>query len=95
VHIEQCEPILEGLKSETAEDEHDAEGSKAAFGEIVGVVFDVRIDCNSYSRNDARHQTHANRKGPGVIHMMDKGATKEGRSDVAERAENRSLKLAA
>jgi len=49
-HIEQYQPILQRLESKTAEDESNAECSKPAFGKVVSVVLDVRINCYPQNR---------------------------------------------
>lgn len=94
-HIKQGKPVLQGLQSKSAKDESDAECPQPAFGKVVRVVFDARIERDSDGRDDAGDQTHANRKRPGVIQVMDEGATSKGRSNIADRTDHSSLKLAA
>src|SRR6266571_45641 len=69
--------------------------SKPSLREIVGVVvvFDVRIHRHSHAGDNACHQPHANRKRPGVVHVMDEGATDQGRDHVADRTDHSSPKL--
>ncbi len=55
VDIEQLQPILKGLQSKTAKDESDAEYSEPPLREVVGIVFDVRIDRRPNAGNDADH----------------------------------------
>src|SRR5215469_2060639 len=94
-YVEQREPILQRLQSESAKDEPDAECSQPPFGKIFCEVFNIRNEGNSNTRDDARHQTHANRKPPGMLQVMDKGAADQCRRDVANRAADRPPELAA
>src|SRR5258708_6648919 len=91
--MEKGEPILQGLQGKTAKDESNAECAKASLREIVGVVFDVRIERRSHAGDDAYHQPHANRKRPGVVHVMDEGAADKGRDHVSDSTDHRSPKL--
>src|SRR6266571_1993750 len=84
---------IEGIAGKTAKNESNAEDPKPSLWEIVGVVFDVRIDRHSHARDNAYHQPHANRKRPGVVHVMDEGATDQGRDHVAESTDHSSPKL--
>src|SRR5258708_30551380 len=91
--MEKGEPILQGLQGKTAKDESNAECAKAWVREIVGVVLDVRIERRSHAGDDAYHQPHANRKSPGVVHVMDEGAADKGRDHVSGGTYDRSPKL--
>ena len=91
--IKKRQPILEGLQYETAEDKANAERAQPSLWKAVSLVFDVRIDGRANPRNDACYQAHPNGKGPGVIDVMDKGATDKSTSDVADSADHRSPKL--
>src|ERR1700683_1545078 len=62
VYTKYGQPILKGLQCETAEDKPDAERAEASLGKIVSIVFDVRIDRRTNTRDDACHQAHPNRK---------------------------------
>ena len=74
-----------------AKHESDAKGSKPSLWKAVSVILDVGIHRPSNAGDKARHQSHANRKRPGVVHVMDEGATDERRGDVADRTDHRSL----
>src|SRR2546426_2883702 len=76
-----------------SKDESNAEYPKPSLREVVGVVFDVRIDRRSHAGDNACHQPHANRKRPGVVHVMDEGATDKGRDHVAYSTDHSSPKL--
>src|SRR5215472_11944997 len=84
-YVEQREPILQRLQSESAKDEPDSESSQPTFRKVVCEVFNIRIEGNANTRDDARYQTHVNRKRPGMlqvpgtIYEMYKGATAKGR----------------
>ena len=93
VHVEQSQPILDGLQREAAEDESDAEDAEPTFGKVVRVVFDIRNDRLSHTRDNARHQTHPDGKGPRVIHVMDEVATDECHSKIAKGADDSRPKL--
>ena len=84
---------MKGLQGKTAKDEANAEYSEPSLREIVGVVFDVRIDRHSDAGDNARHQPYANGKRPGVIHVMDEGAADQGGDHVADRTDHGSPKL--
>src|SRR5436853_1755583 len=85
--------MLKGLQGKTAKDERNAEYPKPSLRKIVGVVFDVRIDRHSHAGDKACYQSHANRKRPGVVHVMDEGTTDQGRDHVADRTDHSSPKL--
>ena len=93
-HIKQCQPILKGLQSKAAKDESDAEHSKPALGKVVSIIFDVGIDRCPNAGDDSCHQSHADRKRPRVIHVMNERATDQGRDNVADGTDDRSPKLA-
>ncbi len=68
------QPVLQGLHGKSAEHERDAKHSEAAFGEIVGVELDVRVECRQDAGDDAREQTQTDGECPCVIHVVDEGA---------------------
>ncbi len=82
------------MQSKATKHESNAEYPKTPFREIVGVVFDVRIEGHAHAGDDAGHQAHANRKNPCVVHVMDEGATDQCGDRVADGTEDRSPKLA-
>jgi hypothetical protein len=84
---------LNGLQGKTAKDESNAKYPKPPLREIVGVIFDVRIDRRSHAGDNACHQPHANRKRPGVLQVMDERAADKGRDHVAESTDHRAPKL--
>src|SRR5882762_5274419 len=83
VHIQQGQPILKRLQGKAAQDQPDAEGSEALFGEAVGVVLDVRIHRESDARNQASHQPYLDRKEPGVGDTMRESTADQRRGNVA------------
>src|SRR6266851_4777336 len=86
---------MKGLQGKTAKDESNAEYPKPSLREIIGVVFDVRIHRRSHAGDNACHQPNANRKKPGVVHVMNEGAADKGRDRVADRTDHSSPKLTA
>jgi len=50
-YIKQRQPIRKGLRCETAEDEPNAERAPAALGKITSIVFEVRIDRPTNTRD--------------------------------------------
>ena len=92
-HVEQSQPILNRLQCEAAEDESDAEDAEPTLGKVVRVVFDIRNDCLSHTRDNARHQTYPDSKGPRVIQVMDEVATDECHGKIAKGANDSRPKL--
>src|ERR1700756_425804 len=82
--IKEREPVLKRLQSKAAEDEGDAECSEAPSRKVIRKVFDVRIDGHAQTGDDTGHHTYANRERPGVVKVMDKGATEKGADDIAD-----------
>src|SRR5258708_2578646 len=94
-HIKEREPILNRLQSKTTQDESDAECPQPSLWKVVRIVFDIGIDGGPDPGDNARHQSHADRKRPNVVHISDQCATDERRANVADRADHRSPKLPA
>ena len=92
VYVKQRQPILQGLQSKAAKDESDAKDSQPALRQVVGVIFDVRIDRLSQARDDARHQSYPDGERP--VHVMDESATHQCRGKIAKGADDSSPKLA-
>jgi hypothetical protein len=92
-YIKECQPILKGLQSKTAKDESYPERPEPTLRKIVSVVFDVRIDRHPDAGDDPCHQPYANRKRPGVVHLMDENATDEGCGRVTESTDHSAPKL--
>src|SRR5579863_2880522 len=55
-HVQQHEPILDGLQGETDKNEPNAEGSHAALRKVVGEILDERTDHDPDGRNNSRNQ---------------------------------------
>ena len=68
-HIQKRNPILERLQNEPAKYERDAQNSKHAFRQMIGIVFDVRIDDRSHAADESRYKPNAHGKPPGVLKM--------------------------
>ncbi len=81
------------MQEKAAEDESDAEDAEPSLRKVVSIVFDVRIYCHPDASDDSYHDPYGKRKRPGIVDVMDEGATDEGGSDVADRADDSSPKL--
>jgi hypothetical protein len=94
MHIKQRQPILKGLHRKAAEDECDAEGSEPSFRKVIGIVLNVWIHGRPDAGDDASYQSDANGKRPGMVDVMNKGATDKRGRNVACGADDRTPELA-
>jgi ketosteroid isomerase-like protein len=94
MHIKQRQPILKGLHRKAAEDECDAEGSEPSFRKVIGIVLNVWIHGRPDAGDDASYQSDANGKRPGMVDVMNEGATDKRGRNVACGADDRTPELA-
>src|SRR5260370_40300044 len=93
--IQQRQPVLNGLQSETAQDQSYAKDPEAPLRQIVGIVFNKWIDHDNDAGHQAGHQSYANGKRPGVIHVANEGAADERGGKIADGPNHCSPELTA
>ncbi len=94
VHIEQCQPILQGLQSKSAEDQSDTESAQPPLGKVVRVVLDEGINRDPHAGHEARHDADAQGELPRMLNVMYESTTEQSGERVPNGSNDRSPKLA-